>query len=1335
MRRFNLLPVIFLIVSTSFLAKAQNYFSQTFDTDPVLSEYQAPNTWYVERYAPAGFQKSFFDGDNRLKLSISTADATPNRPPAYQGNFYNRQGRKYDIYNGPGTWISADLFIGADWNVSHREVDFWAKMGDNSNTFTRNSIIQFINETGTNPRWRVIGNNEWVDIPNPTGFVFGAWYNLKIALTATTIDYYINSQLVYSTSDIGSTSKIMNIIIDAYNFGDPGLPPANYALESYDVYWDNVSANGLNTYTVTYNGNGNTGGTVPTDPNNYASGASVTVLGAGTLVKTGYTFNNWNTSSDGSGTSYAPAATFNISANTTLYAQWTAVPQTLTFNSNGGTEVTAITQDYGTTVTAPADPTKTGYTFGGWYEDDGTFLVAYTFPHTMGLSSTIYAKWTVIQYTITFESNGGSSVTAITQDFGTTVTAPADPTKTGYTFAGWFSDAGLTTPYTFTTMPASNITLYAKWTVVQYTITFESNGGSSVTAITQDFGTTVTAPADPTKTGYTFAGWYSDAGLTTPYTFTTMPASNITLYAKWTVVQYTITFESNGGSSVTAITQDFGTTVTAPADPTKTGYTFAGWFSDAGLTTPYTFTTMPASNITLYAKWTVVQYTITFESNGGSSVTSITQDYGTTVTAPADPTKTGYTFAGWYSDAGLTTPYTFTTMPASNITLYAKWTVIQYTITFESNGGSSVTSITQDFGTTVTAPADPTKTGYTFAGWYSDIGLTTPYTFTTMPASNITLYAKWTVVQYTITFESNGGSSVTSITQDFGTTVTAPADPTKTGYTFAGWFSDAGLTTPYTFTTMPASNITLYAKWTVIQYTITFESNGGSSVTAITQDFGTTVTAPADPTKTGYTFAGWYSDAGLTTPYTFTTMPASNITLYAKWTVIQYTITFESNGGSSVTSITQDYGTTVTAPADPTKTGYTFAGWFSDAGLTTPYTFTTMPASNITLYAKWTVIQYTITFESNGGSSVTAITQDFGTTVTAPADPTKTGYTFAGWFSDIGLTTPYTFTTMPASNITLYAKWTVIQYTITFESNGGSSVTSITQDFGTTVTAPADPTKTGYTFAGWYSDAGLTTPYTFTTMPASNITLYAKWTVIQYTITFESNGGSSVTAITQDYGTTVTAPTDPTKTGYSFAGWFSDIGLTTPYTFTTMPASNITLYAKWTVIQYTITFESNGGSSVTSITQDFGTTVTAPADPTKTGYTFAGWYSDIGLTTPYTFTTMPASNITLYAKWTVIQYTITFESNGGSSVASITQDFGTTVTAPADPTKTGYTFAGWYSDIGLTTPYTFTTMPASNITLYAKWTVIQYTITFESNGGSSVTAITQDFGTTVTAPC
>ncbi|MDO9629406.1 MAG: InlB B-repeat-containing protein, partial [Acholeplasmataceae bacterium] len=317
-------------------------------------------------------------------------------------------------------------------------------------------------------------------------------------------------------------------------------------------------------------------------------------------------------------------------------------------------------------------------------------------------------------------------------------------------------------------------------------ITFIENGGTEVEDMTISASSPSINLPEPTRTGYTFDGWYLDEALTQPFTIAALLTNTaLTLYAKWTssAVMYTITFEPNGGSAVTAITQEALTTVVAPANPTRSGYSFLGWYSDAALATAYTFSTMPAANITLYAKWEAVVNlkTITFESNGGSAVDPITLNVGTAVTAPTAPTKLGNTFGGWYSDAALATAYTFTTMPANNITLYAKWTVNNYTITFESNGGSVVTALNQAYNSAVVAPTAPTKLGNTFGGWYSDVALATAYTFTTMPANNITLYAKWTVNNYTITFESNGGSVVTALNQAYNSAVVAPTAPTKLG--------------------------------------------------------------------------------------------------------------------------------------------------------------------------------------------------------------------------------------------------------------------------------------------------------------------------------------------------------------------------------------------------------------------------------------------------------------------------------------------------------------------------------------------------------------------------
>ena len=416
-------------------------------------------------------------------------------------------------------------------------------------------------------------------------------------------------------------------------------------------------------------------------------------------------------------------------------------------------------------------------------------------------------------------------------------------------------------------------------------------------------------------------------------------------------------------------------------------------------------------------------------------------------------------------------------------------------------------------------------------------------------------------------------------------------------------------------------------------------------------------------TRAGYTQVGWSTVDGGEKVYGFEDVYTQNeaLTLYPVWNTNKYTITFDTNGGSEIAPITQDYGTEITAPDNPTRKGYTFKGWDKEIP-------ETMPAENITVKAQWEINQYTITFDTNGGSEIAPITQDYGTEITAPDNPTRKGYTFKGWDKEIP-------ETMPAENITVKAQWEINQYTITFDTNGGSEIAPITQDYGTEITAPDNPTRKGYTFKGWDKEIP-------ETMPAENITVKAQWEINQYTITFDTNGGSEIAPITQDYGTEITAPDNPTRKGYTFKGWDKEIP-------ETMPAENITLKAQWEINQYTITFDTNGGSEIAPITQDYGTEITAPDNPTRKGYTFKGWNKEIP-------ETMPAENMTITAQWEINQYTITFDTNGGSEIAPITQDYGTEITAPDNPTRKGYTFKGWDKEIP-------ETMPAENITITARW--------------------------------
>ncbi len=418
----------------------------------------------------------------------------------------------------------------------------------------------------------------------------------------------------------------------------------------------------------------------------------------------------------------------------------------------------------------------------------------------------------------------------------------------------------------------------------------------------------------------------------------------------------------------------------------------------------------------------------------------------------------------------------------------------------------------------------------------------------------------------------------------------------------------------------------------ITSYTVTASAGANGS---ITPSGAVSVNSGANQTFTISASSGYHvtnvlvdgKSVGAVTSYTFTNV-TSNRTITANFAITSYTISFNSNGGSAVTSITQNYGIAVNAPTPPTRTGYTFAGWYSNVGLSTPYIFTTIPAGSITLYAKWTAINsYTLTYTAGANGSITGTspqTVSQGTSGTAVTAVPAAGYHFTNW-SDASTANPRTDSNVNG-NISVTANFAITSYTISFNSNGGSAVTSITQNYGTAVNAPTPPTRTGYTFAGWYSNVGLSTPYIFTTIPAASITLYAKWTAINsYTLTYTAGANGSITGTspqTVSQGTSGTAVTAVPAAGYHFTNW-SDASTANPRTDSNVNG-NISVTANFAITSYTISFNSNGGSAVTSITQNYGTAVNAPTPPTRTGYTFAGWYSNVGLSTPYIFTTIPS---------------------------------------------------------------------------------------------------------------
>ena len=874
----------------------------------------------------------------------------------------------------------------------------------------------------------------------------------------------------------------------------------------------------------------------------------------------------------------------------TTYKITQSATVTVTYNKNGGsgsnfTRSLAVGSVYGKVD----NPTRTGYNFSGWFTaTSGGNQVVETTKVTNTSNHTLYARWSQKSYTVSFNSQGGTSVSAKTVYYDGTYGSLTNSAKTGYTFAGWFTAASGGTQVTSSTKVTitANQTLYAHWTPNNYTVSFNSQGGSSVSSKTVTFNSTYGTLSNPTKTGYTFAGWYTAASggtkITSSSTVTT--AGNHTLYAHWTGNTYTVSFNSQGGSSVSSKTVTYGSSYGTLSNPTKTGYTFAGWFTAAssGSQKTASATVSTAGNHTLYAHWTPCTYTVSFNANGGSAVTAKTVTYGSAYGTLTNSTRTGYTFAGWYTAASGGTQVTSgtTVTTAGNHTLYAHWTANKYTVSFDSQGGSSISAKTVTYGSAYGTLSNPTRTGYTFAGWYTAAsgGSQRTATTTVATAANHTLYAHWTPNKFTVSFNSNGGSSVSSMTVTYGSAYGTLPIPTKTGYSLAGWYTAASggsqVTASSPVTT--ASNHTLYGRWTANKYTVTFDSQGGSAVSAITVTYDSTYGTLASPTRTGYSFDGWYTaKSGGTRIYsTSKVTTAAYHTLYAHWTPITVTVTYDKNDGSGETSTRKiAYDSAYGKVGDPTRTGYDFRGWYLTKTYESQVTETTkmLKTVNHTLYAKWSPKSYTVSFNSQGGSTVSSMTVYYDFLYGTLPTPTKENYTFDGWYTaTTGGTkiTPGTLVTLTA-NQTLYAHWTGIKVTVTYNKDGGDG-DNFTRKiaYGSNYGKVETPTRTGYNFLGWYYDTTYYKQVTETTVmdKTDDHTLYAKWEVKELTVSFDSQGGSSIAPKTVKYSYCYGDLETPKKVGYVFDGWFTKatggikVDKNTQITFTT----DQTLYAHWT---------------------------------------------------------------------------------------------------------------------------------------------------------------------------
>ena len=409
----------------------------------------------------------------------------------------------------------------------------------------------------------------------------------------------------------------------------------------------------------------------------------------------------------------------------------------------------------------------------------------------------------------------------------------------------------------------------------------------------------------------------------------------------------------------------------------------------------------------------------------------------------------------------------------------------------------------------------------------------------------------------------------------------------------------------------------MYAQWTPITYTVTYNLNGGDSPApaAETVDHDKTAPEPTDPARSGYAFTGWSDSQSGGSEYIFGTKVTTDIELYAQW-IKQYTVSYDVNGGDSTTKpaaeAVNDGGTAIRPTTDPSRTGHTFVGWFDAQTGGNEFNFGsggTPVTKDITLYARWAATTYTVSYDVNGGDSTAPASETVpnGYTATEPPRPTRSNYAFTGWFDAQSGGNEFNFGnggTQVTTDITLYAGWTQTYYTVTFDPNYVGSGTSPTQNVPGGGTAVSEsPSRTGYTLANWYTDENGSTLFDFDTTITGDTTLYAQWTANQYIVSLNKNNGESGTPTLQAtydalLPTNQAVPTPPVyeyfdtlantkvEVSYVFQGYFANNnGTGTLYYDKNMDPKNnwdqdsaATIYAHWKKPTYTVTLDKGTGT-------------------------------------------------------------------------------------------------------------------------------------------------------------
>ena len=1296
-------------------------------------------------YDPDRYTVSFFNWDGTLLQSgvvMEGANATPPANPTKAGN------AQYTY-----------TFTG--WDKAYTNVqstlDIFAQFAETTNKYT----VTFKNWDGTTLATKTVEYGKAATAPsNPTRpataqytYTFTGWDKKfdNVTENITVTAQYSSTVNKYTVTFKNWDGTVLST--QTVEYGKNATAPSNptrpataqytYTFSKWDTSYTNITGNTtvtavytstVNKYTVTFK---NWDGTVlSTQSIAYGSAATApaTPTKAGN-AQYSYTFSGWDKDFS------------KITGNLTVTAQFTQSTNkyTVTFKNWDGTVLSTQSVAYGSSATAPSNPTRPAtaqytYTFTGW---SGSYTNI-----TGNVTVTAQYSSTVNKYTVTFKDWDGTELKSQSVEYGKSATAPANPTRPAtaqytYTFSKWDKDFSNIT---------GNLTVTAVYTstVNKYTVKFLNWDDTELSTQSVEYGSAATAPATPTKEGnaqysYTFKGWDKDFSNIT---------GNLTVKAQFTQTtnKYTVIFKNWDDSQLSKQSVEYGSAATAPTVPARDNFKFTGWDKDFSNIT---------GDLTVTAQFVDTRVYIPGSFNGWATDSPLTVKSGDIVTTTFRIEAGTYNFKVlhqdvWYGNYGTIEDTTLATSSvgwemtdgAADCTLKATggtytfnynisthfleiiYTPDTYTVKFVNWDDSVLKTETVIKGQSATAPTNPTREAtaqytYTFKGWDKE--------FTNIQ-SDLTVKAQFTETtnKYTVTFKSWDGNVITTQSVEYGTSATAPTPPARDGYEFTSWDKDFSNVT---------GNITVTAQYIDAKVYLCGDFNNWGVNTILTSTSGNIVSTTLRIEAGSYKFKilhkdNWYGNWGTIEDTTITSSDigwematgTDNCTLNATggtytfnyntstrmlevlFSPDSYTVVFKNWDGTVLSTQSVVHGSAAKAPATPTRPAtaqytYTFKSWDTDFSNVT---------SDLTVKATYTQTtnKYTVTFKNYDGTVLNTQQVEYGKSAAAPQTPTKPSdaqysYTFKAWDKDFSSIT---------GNLTVTATYsqTLNKYTVTFVSWDGSTIATRTVEYGKAATAPTAPARAGYEFKGWDKEFSNIT---------GNLTVTAQYTDIQVYLPGDFNGWTTDSPMSSKSDNIVTTTLQLEAGTYKFKVlhrdvWYGNNGTIEDTTLATSSVGwemvdghgDCTLLATGGAYtfnyntetrmlevlfesdSFTVTFVNWDGTVLKTESVKAGQSATAPSNPTRPAdeqytYTFKGWDKE--------FTNIQeATTVTATYTQTLNKYSVVFKDYDGTVISSQTVEHGKDATAPADPVRDGFEFTGWdkeftnvTSDLTITAQY------------------------------------------------